>query len=486
MFSTAGQSRMFWLFGVQSCHLSCGLERGVLEEPRCLDCLTGRSDPLHRPLSTCVEMPPAKQVPTASVAPGQHASHDPGAGLPAKGQGKTCNKTSRFRGVSIRASVLARDGRCPFIAKIIAKGKYSYAGTWPTEAAAATAVDMVCICIGEGRKLNFEGCYGAELVASLQSSKLGDLKAQLVSLSNTSPAKTGKASRYKGASLRPADRQLASSPWLARIWAQGKAVYLGGWPTEAQAAAAYDKAVMSVGGNRALNFPERYTVDYAAGLQARGLQDVTEELLGQARDEGQFALMQQGRSVGYHWSSKRRWFVASIRLRSSMSRPKTDGMSKAQTLLGLWPNPQLAAEAYDRMVTWLWDGRKMNQPDRYTAEQTSDIREMRQDNLVQQLRQESRESRAAAARGEVAATSPSAAVSYRAAQRKLKRIHTRSKRKQKLSWLETQLHKQPRRGPSPQLPERLWEQQAKLAARIEAANKEVAVVKRESIIRSGG
>ena len=54
----------------------------------------------------------------------------------------------RFRGVSIRASVLARDGRCPFIAKIIAKGKYSYAGTWPTEAAAATAVDMVCICIG--------------------------------------------------------------------------------------------------------------------------------------------------------------------------------------------------------------------------------------------------------------------------------------------------------------------------------------------------
>lgn len=53
--------------------------------------------------------------------------------------------------------------------------------------------------------------------------------------------------RYKGASLRPADRQLASSPWLARIWAQGKAVYLGGWPTEAQAAAAYDKAVMSVG-----------------------------------------------------------------------------------------------------------------------------------------------------------------------------------------------------------------------------------------------
>ncbi len=52
-----------------------------------------------------------------------------------------------------------------------------------------------------------------------------------------------------------------------------------------------------VQGNRALNFPERYTVDYAAGLQARGLQDVTEELLGQARDEGQFALMQQGRYI---------------------------------------------------------------------------------------------------------------------------------------------------------------------------------------------
>jgi hypothetical protein len=211
--------------------------------------------------------------------------------------------SSSFRGV-VRAAA-------SWVAQIRVHGRNVGLGHWPTEIAAAVAYDRA---VGfyrlDKRTLNFPSRRLSPLAAP-ELRRAASLARKLDSAT----------SRYRGVFLAG---QETSRPWLAQITIHGRrAVSLGTWETERDAACAYDRAARHYDlPESVLNFPaEKMPPSTPAAL------------VSEARRQGK--LVRTSRYIGVSWSAATEQWRAQI------------GHLSRNIYLGLFAGERRAAKAYD-------------------------------------------------------------------------------------------------------------------------------------------
>jgi hypothetical protein len=199
------------------------------------------------------------------------------------------------------------------------KGRLHFLGSFDEEERAAAAYDRVALYLrGPSARLNLSRRRATPATPALMREHARMLH------------KATKTSRYTGVYFRPG---LPHRPWVAEI-KPGRA--LGCWPTERDAAIAYDRAVaFYFGGGTPRNLPGLGSV-LAPPTDA-------ETLRWEARQLGKKRFTSRYLGVGWHGQAKR--WQARIRVGNRLMR------------LGLFVDEEAAAHAYDRAALAARDGR---------------------------------------------------------------------------------------------------------------------------------
>ncbi|KAK9819767.1 hypothetical protein WJX72_002140 [[Myrmecia] bisecta] len=216
-------------------------------------------------------------------------------------------KLSQYRGVS--------KNKDKWVAQIGREKRLCYLGLFETEEEAARAFDVAALRLrGEQAETNFPASDYSEELQSLNEAA-GATHALPVR------RRRNKASQFRGVCL-------ASGKYISQITVDGKHHYLGVFPTEEDAARAYDRKAIELRGNSAAtNFPIE---DYMEG--------------GAAANLGEAEPSQGGQAVGQRGSSSRfrgvtgsqgKWIAQLV-------------ADKKYNYLGTFSTEEEAAQAYDK------------------------------------------------------------------------------------------------------------------------------------------
>ncbi|KAK9819222.1 hypothetical protein WJX74_007688 [Apatococcus lobatus] len=173
--------------------------------------------------------------------------------------------TSRYNGVSRSPA----RGLVSYRARVFIESTEICLGHFADEKEAAKAFDKAIICAGrDDITLNFE--WSNEEKAPLQRQDFKQLCQQLQE--DAREKHNPKTSRHRGVSRRVQD-SAEEYPWQAFLQFQKQKHYLGCWATEAEAARAYDQALICCRGRvEKTNFPlSTYNVDYLQSLDITAL-----------------------------------------------------------------------------------------------------------------------------------------------------------------------------------------------------------------------
>jgi len=149
-------------------------------------------------------------------------------------------RSSKYRGVTRHR----RSGRWEAHIWVRETGKQVYLGGYELEEHAAEAYDVAALkCKGKKVKTNFDVSRYSELIQYMDTISLEEL---VMAVRRQSQGFARGSSRYRGVTRHPNGR------WEARIGMPGsKHIYLGLYNDEAEAAGAYDKALVKLRGSAA-------------------------------------------------------------------------------------------------------------------------------------------------------------------------------------------------------------------------------------------
>ncbi|KAK9857603.1 hypothetical protein WJX84_011754 [Apatococcus fuscideae] len=264
---------------------------------------------------------------------------------------KLSGTSSQIQAACRFRSVVPAPGGAAY-AKIYIAPKTIHLGTFEDPATAARAYDWVCINQGRDGSLNFPPShYAAELWAELRDMSLSECLVKIKGFARQQPIKK---SRYKGVYETPEGR------FRAAIWHKGAHVELGWYTDDVSAAQACDKAAICLKRpETTLNFAHALEDREVAVLQARTLDDLSEEMVSSARED---IRPKTSSFCGVCWAPVSGKFKAQLTVNTA---PRQKFVS-----LGYWTSDVEAAKAWDQAAICSGkDVLKLNYPvSNYNAE----------------------------------------------------------------------------------------------------------------------
>ncbi|WZN62099.1 AP2-like ethylene-responsive transcription factor [Chloropicon roscoffensis] len=223
-----------------------------------------------------------KQAQRKPLAAGPH-SHGQGSSSQGskakKPAGPTRQRSSQYRGVTKHR----RSGRWEAHIWVRETGKQVYLGGYELEEHAAEAYDVAALkCKGHKVKTNFETSKYGELLQYMDTITLDEL---VMAVRRQSQGFARGSSKFRGVTRHPNGR------WEARIGMPGsKHIYLGLYNDEAEAAKAYDKALVKLRGpaaatNFAMSEYHEELKEYHKAQQKKILSSVAASAEAKAEEE---------------------------------------------------------------------------------------------------------------------------------------------------------------------------------------------------------